>query len=127
MYPIRLALRRIRRIGIRTVRARTPCGNSIGFRGEKLRSPEGFLTRLHRGDEVIGTLHEAWERPVREVIRELGLSEGLFEFALMFCNSHFDPRELDDLFKNRGNLSEAAALRILINSFYGALKGMAES
>ncbi|GAA1256452.1 TetR/AcrR family transcriptional regulator [Arthrobacter pascens] len=93
----------------------------------QLRSREGFLTRLHRGDEVIGTLHEAWERPVREVIRELGLSEGLFDFALMFCNSHFDPREVDDLLKNRGSLSEAAAIRMFINAFYGALKGMAES
>ena len=41
--------------------------------------------------------------------------------------SQDDPREVDDLLKNRGSLSEAAAIRMFINAFYGALKGMAES
>lgn len=93
----------------------------------QLRSREGFLSRLHRGDGVINTLHEAWGRPVREALRELGLPEDLFEFALSFCNSHFDPREVDDLLKNRGRLSEAEAIRMLISAYYGALRGMAES
>jgi AcrR family transcriptional regulator len=90
----------------------------------QVRSKEGFLTRLNGGDEVIKTLHDAWERPVREVLRELGVPETRFALALQIYNALFDPREINDLFRNRGEHSEESALSDLIHAYYGALKGL---
>jgi hypothetical protein len=91
----------------------------------QVRSREGFLTRLHAGDEVIRTVHDAWERPVREVLRELGLSEDRFDFALMFYNALFDPREINDMLRNSGELSEFEVVQTLTRTYYGTLRGMA--
>lgn len=91
----------------------------------QVRSKEGFLTRLHADDEVIRTVHDGWERPIREVLRELGVPEDRFDFALMFYNALFDPREINDLLHNRGKLSKDEAIHTLIQAYYGALKGMA--
>jgi AcrR family transcriptional regulator len=91
----------------------------------QLRSRVGFLSRFHAGDEVIRTLHAAWERPIREVLRELGVSEGHFDFALVFFNALFDAREVSDLLYNRGELSEPEALGLLNTAYYGTLRGMA--
>lgn len=90
----------------------------------QVRSKEGFLTRLHAHDEVIQTVHDAWERPIREVLRELGVPEEHFDFALMFYNSMFDPREINDMLHNRGTLSQEGVLHTLIQAYYGALRGM---
>lgn len=90
----------------------------------QVRSKEGFLTRLHADDEVIRTVHDAWERPIREVLRELGVPESRFDFALLLYNALFDPREINDLLHNRGKLSTDEAIHTLIHAYYGALKGM---
>lgn len=90
----------------------------------QVRSRQGFLSRLHAGDEVITTVHDAWERPIREVLRELGVPESRFYFALQIYNALFDPREINDMLQNRGPLSETEALRTLINAYYGALRGL---
>ncbi|MGK3647130.1 TetR/AcrR family transcriptional regulator [Pseudarthrobacter enclensis] len=88
----------------------------------QVRSKEGFLTRLRSGDEVIRTVHDAWERPIREVLRELGVSEERFEFALLFYNSMFDPREINDILENSEEATEA--IKTLVNAYYGALRGL---
>ena len=90
----------------------------------QVRSREGFLSRLHAGDPVITTIRETWERPIREVMRELGLDEEHFDYALMVYNALFDPREIGDLMENRGSRSEQEVLEGHIRIYYGALNGL---
>jgi hypothetical protein len=90
----------------------------------QVRSREGFLSRLHAGDEVTRTVYDAWERPIREVLRELGLSEDRFEFALLFYNTLFDSREVSDMLHNSGGLSESEVVKTLTRAYYGSLRGM---
>jgi AcrR family transcriptional regulator len=89
----------------------------------QLRSRQGFLTRLHDGDEVITSVRDAWERPIRGVMRHLGVPDEHFNHALFLYNLMFDPREILDLLDT--GLTEQAALRQLTRAYYGALRGWA--
>nr|WP_279497819.1 hypothetical protein [Actinomadura rubrisoli] len=62
-----------------------------------LRSRQGFLERPRGGDEVIGAVRDAWERPVRSVMRALDVPDDQFDYALFLNNIIFDPREVLDL------------------------------
>ena len=86
-----------------------------------LRSRQGFLERLRGGDEVIGTVRDAWERPVRSVMRALDIPDDQFDYALFLNNIIFDPREVLDLTGQGLSLDEA--LDRLVTAYYGALRG----
>ncbi|MEU8691140.1 TetR/AcrR family transcriptional regulator [Streptomyces sp. NPDC048665] len=87
----------------------------------QLRSREGFLQRLRSNDAVIGAVRDAWERPVRSVMRKLGIPDEQFDHALFLYNILFDPREVLDLVAEGLPLDEA--LDRLVGAYYGALRG----
>jgi len=89
----------------------------------QLRSREGFLHRLHAHDPVITTVREAWERPIRTSMRELGVDASAFDHALFLCNLMFDPRELLDL--TASGLPESEAVDRLTSAYFAALKAWA--
>jgi AcrR family transcriptional regulator len=89
----------------------------------QLRSRQGFLERLRGDDELIGTVRDAWERPVRGVLRTLRLPDDQFDYALFLYNILFDPREVLDLL-GQGLSSEDALGRLTV-AYYGALRGWA--
>ncbi|MEV7979878.1 TetR/AcrR family transcriptional regulator [Streptomyces sp. NPDC086519] len=89
----------------------------------QLRSREGFLHRLRSNDAVISTVRDAWERPVRSVMRKLGVPDDQFDHALFLYNVLFDPREVLDLVGEGLPLDDA--LDRLIAAYYGALRGWA--
>lgn len=62
-----------------------------------LRSRRGLLERLHAQDPVIVTVRDAWERPIRSLMRAHGIDDDYFENALLLYNALFDPREVLDL------------------------------
>jgi AcrR family transcriptional regulator len=90
----------------------------------QLRSHTGFLTRLLDNDERIGIVRDAWERPIRGVLRQLGIADEHFNHALFLYNVLFDPREILDLVDT--GLQESEAVDRLIGAFYGALQGWAQ-
>jgi AcrR family transcriptional regulator len=63
----------------------------------QLRPRTGLLDRLRSGDMVITVSREAWERPLRELLRSSDLSDDVFEVAFFFQNMLFDAREVLDL------------------------------
>lgn len=85
----------------------------------QLRSRRGLLERLREGDPVITTVREAWERPIRAVMRELDIADDRFDEALFLFNLLFDPREVLDLIGT--GMSDEEALRFLITTYTGAL------
>ncbi|MHA6622185.1 TetR/AcrR family transcriptional regulator [Pseudonocardia sp. DLS-67] len=89
----------------------------------QLRSRRGFLARLRGGDELITSVRDAWERPIRSVMRHLGVPDEHFDHALFLYNLMFDPREILDL--TGTGLPEQVALRNLAQAYYGALRGWA--
>lgn len=76
----------------------------------QLRSRRGLLERLHAGDAQIATQRDAWERPLRRVMRAEGIDDALFENVLFLYNQMFDPRELRDLRGQGLAMNEAIAL-----------------
>lgn len=90
----------------------------------QLRSHTGFLTRLLDNDERIGIVRDAWERPIRGVLRQFGIADEHFNHALFLYNALFDPREILDLV-NTG-LQESEAVDRLTGAFYGAVQGWAQ-
>jgi AcrR family transcriptional regulator len=89
----------------------------------QLRSRQGFLARLRGGDEVITSVRDAWERPIRSVMRHLGVPDEHFDHALFLYNLMFDPREILDLIG--AGMPEQVVLRNLVQAYYGALRGWA--
>ena len=87
-----------------------------------LRRPVGFLERLREGDPVIQTVRDAWERPVRAVLRSKGIGDEHFDHALFLYNQIYDPREVLDLVAE--GMTMAEAMRFLTQVYYGALDGM---
>ena len=87
----------------------------------QLRSRRGFLRRLLDDEELIGIVRDAWERPIRDVLRHLAISDDHFNHALFLCNVLFDPREVLDLVDT--GLEESEAISRLIAAYYGALEG----
>lgn len=69
------------------------CGSAMVH----LRSRRGFLARLREDDELIKAVRETWERPIRGVMRHLGVPDEHFDHALFPYNMMFDPREILDL------------------------------
>lgn len=88
----------------------------------QLRSRRGFIERLRADDEVIVTTREAWQRPIKQLLREMGLSPRLLPHALFVLNLMFDPREVLDL-KETVGMSRALLLRRLRGAYRGALRG----
>lgn len=88
----------------------------------QLRAREGFLQRLHDREGVITTVHDAWERPVRSVMREFGVPDEEFEYSLFLFNLMFDPRELLDL--ERAGYSDEQIIQRQTRSYYAALKAL---
>ncbi|WPB89350.1 TetR/AcrR family transcriptional regulator [Streptomyces malaysiensis] len=89
----------------------------------QLRSREGFLARLRGGDEVIGTVRDAWERPIRSAMRKLDIPDEEFDYALFLYNFVFDPREVLDLVGQGMRVEDA--LSRLLPVYYAALRGWA--
>lgn len=89
----------------------------------QLRSRRGFLRRLLDQEELTGIVRDAWERPIRGVLRQLGISDDHFNHALFLYNVLFDPREVLDLIDT--GLRESEAVGRLISAYYGALEGWA--
>lgn len=87
----------------------------------QLRSREGLLKRLHRNDPVIGAVREAWERPVRALMRAEDVPDSEFDAALFLYNTLFDPREVLDLTAVFGDPD--AVRRRLTATYRAALKG----
>ncbi|MFJ4208068.1 TetR/AcrR family transcriptional regulator [Paenarthrobacter sp. NPDC089675] len=90
----------------------------------QIRSPQGFLDRLDRGDITAVVVFETWERPIREALREIGVSERHFRHALLLFNSLFHSREVIDLHETEGFSADEIA-NLLAESFYGAVQGWA--
>jgi AcrR family transcriptional regulator len=88
-----------------------------------LRSELGLLVRLANADVAITTMREAWERPLRAVLRHTGSTEVDITTALFLYNVIFDPREVLDLV--RAGLSMPTALANLTAAYFGALRGWA--
>lgn len=91
----------------------------------QVRSRRGYLERLRHHDPVITAVREAWERPVRAVMRRDGVPDQEFEFALFLHNLIFDPREILDLLAY--GLDEEAVRMRLTFAYYGALRGWSEA
>jgi AcrR family transcriptional regulator len=91
----------------------------------QIRSRHGLLARLHGGEELITAVRDTWERPIRGVMRHLGVPDLHFEHALFLHNIIFDPREIHDLVS--AGLKERHVLRGLTQAYYGALRGWAEA
>ncbi|MCS4593312.1 TetR/AcrR family transcriptional regulator [Brevibacterium sediminis] len=75
------------------LRLQTKFGDAI----ISLRSSEGYLTRLRRGEAVIATTRRAWEEPIRQLLGELGMQPIPIDEALYLHNLLFDPRDVKDL------------------------------
>jgi AcrR family transcriptional regulator len=89
----------------------------------QLRSRQGFLRRLIDNDELISVVRDAWERPIRGVLRQLEIADEHFNHALFLHNVLFDPREVFDLIDT--GMDESEAVTRLVGAFYGALQGWA--
>jgi AcrR family transcriptional regulator len=87
----------------------------------QLRPRTGLLERLHSGDLVVTTSREAWERPLRALLRSSALPEDLLEPAFFFQNLLFDAREVLDL-RDQG-MDEVAVTTTLQASLVGAVQG----
>jgi AcrR family transcriptional regulator len=88
-----------------------------------LRSHDGFLHRLRGGDQLIQAVRDAWERPIRAVLRNKAIEDSHFDNALFLYNMMFDPREVLDLARDGNSMDDA--LRQLRSAYFGALDGWA--
>lgn len=93
----------------------------------QVRSREGFMKRLRGGDEVIRTVNDAWERPIREVMRELGVSEDWYEHAILFYNALFDPREINDMLTSFPQTPAELTIATMVEGFYGAVQTLGKA
>ena len=88
----------------------------------QIRSRRGLLERLDADDPITSGVLEVWDRPIREMLRESGISEHYFRHALFLFNMIFDPREIEDLRTTEGIPSDHI-VALLTEAFYGALHG----
>lgn len=88
-----------------------------------LRSRRGLLERLRAQDPVIVAVRDAWERPIRSVMRAHEIDDDYFENALLLYNALFDPREILDL-RRMGYETEEIRVR-LTATFVAALRAWA--
>ena len=87
----------------------------------QLRSRRGFLERLYTGDTAMQMVREAWERPIRRLLRAEAIEDDYFEGALFLFNMMFDPRELLDLCARDRPMD--TVLAIMKDAYLGALRG----
>lgn len=92
----------------------------------QLRSRRGYLERLHAGNEIITTMRDAWSKPVRGFLDDIGLSDEMIEYALFLCNIIFDPREIQDLLQET-DMSRREVITRLTEAYGGALRGWARA
>jgi AcrR family transcriptional regulator len=85
----------------------------------QLRPRSGLLERLHQRDLVITTSRDAWERPIRAVLRHENIPDDLFDYAFFLHNMMFDAREVLDLSDN--GLTPVEIRSRLGSAFVGAL------
>lgn len=90
----------------------------------QLRSRRGYLERLHDGNEIIAAMRDAWGRPVRDLLVDIGLPEDMLEYALFLNNMIFDPREVEDLLQETP-MSRREVITRLTEAYCGALRGWA--
>jgi len=88
----------------------------------QIRSRQGLLERLDAGEPVASGIIEVWDRPLREVLREMGISEHHFRHAIFLFNMIFDPREIEDLRSTEG-IPGDDIVALLSEAFYGAVQG----
>jgi AcrR family transcriptional regulator len=96
----------------------------IGVHGPalvQLRSRRGFLERLHTEDALIAAVADVWRRPVRQLLRDLDMSDAELPYALFLYNMIFDPREILDLTARSGWTSAKVQAR-LTACYLGALR-----
>jgi hypothetical protein len=91
----------------------------------QLRSRRGFLERLDADDPTVVIVRDAWERPIRSVLRALNIPDEHFDHALFIYNLRFDPREILDLQRRTG--STQASLSLLTSAYYAAFRHAAGS
>lgn len=89
-----------------------------------LRSREGYLTRLRKGELVITTTRRAWEEPIRQLLGELEIDNIPIEEALYLHNLLFDPRDVKDLRTQLG-WSDQEIRRRLTNNYRAVLQSWA--
>jgi Transcriptional regulator len=90
----------------------------------QLRRRRGFLEQLNSGNELTIMVRMAWNRPIRELLEDLGLSYEMFEYALVLNNMLFDAREILDLLRQT-NMSRQEVIKRLTEAYRGALRGWA--
>lgn len=88
----------------------------------QIRSRRGFLERLSSGDTAINLVREAWERPIRRLLRANRIDDEYFLSALFLFNMMFDPRELLDLTARQIPMDHALA--IMKDAYVAALNGL---
>ena len=103
--------------GLHTAEGGAEVANIVGVQPD-----HAGLERLREGDPVIQTVRDAWERPVRAVLRSKGIGDEHFDHALFLYNQIYDPREVLDLVAE--GMTMAEAMRFLTQVYYGALDGM---
>lgn len=91
----------------------------------QMRSRTGFLRRLRDNDEMVLAVRDAWERPIRGVMRHLDIPDEHFNHALFLYNALFDPRDILDLIDN--GLTEDETVQRLVAAFCGTLQGWAQA
>lgn len=75
-----------------------------------VRSTEGFLTRLRRGDPIIGRIHRIVRAAIDDTIAGGALPKLDADYAVFLWNMLLDPRELLDLAEHNGqSVPEATA------------------
>ncbi|XRQ09166.1 TetR/AcrR family transcriptional regulator [Actinomadura welshii] len=92
----------------------------------QLRSRRGYLERLHAEDDIIVAMRDAWTRPVRGLLDEIGLPDEMIEYALFLNNMIFDPREIQDLLQET-DLPRREVITRLTEAYGGALRGWARA
>ncbi|WP_419999944.1 TetR/AcrR family transcriptional regulator [Streptomyces boninensis] len=92
----------------------------------QLRSRRGYLERLHSGNEIMIAVRDAWGRPVRGLLEDLGVAEEMSEYALFLANMLFDPREIQDLLQQT-ELSRREVITRLTEAYRGAVRGWARA
>jgi AcrR family transcriptional regulator len=92
----------------------------------QLRSPRGYLERLHHANEIIVTMRDAWNGPVRGLLDDIGLPNEMIKYALFLNNMMFDPREIQDLLQET-DLSRREVITRLTEAYCGALRGWARA
>lgn len=91
----------------------------------QLRSRRGFLDRLTTGDTAMQMVRDAWERPIRRLLRTEEIDDSYFDGALFLFNMMFDPRELLDL--RARDMPMETVLAVLKDAYLGALHGWQEA